>query len=78
MKKEIHPQYYPQAKVRCACGAKFAAGSTKPEIKIEICSRCHPYYTGKAEFIDIAGRVEKFKIRKAKAAKAKKSKKTKK
>lgn len=78
MKKEIHPQYYPQAKITCACGAKFVLGSTKPEIKVEICSRCHPYYTGKAEFIDIAGRVEKFKTRKAKAVKTtKKTKKSK-
>lgn len=63
MKKDIHPQYYPKAKVHCACGATFAVGSTKPEIQIEICSRCHPFYTGKEKLIDTAGRVEKFKAR---------------
>jgi large subunit ribosomal protein L31 len=67
MKKDIHPQYYPDAKIKCACGQEFRIGSTKPEIKIEICSRCHPFYTGSQEFIDVAGRVEKFKARKAKA-----------
>ena len=67
MKKDIHPQYYPNAKVRCACGATFTVGSTKPEIQIEICSRCHPFYTGKEKLIDTAGRVEKFKARREKA-----------
>jgi len=69
MKKDIHPQYYPKAKVRCACGNVFTVGSTKPEIQIEICSQCHPFYTGKEKLIDIAGRVEKFKARKEKALK---------
>jgi large subunit ribosomal protein L31 len=69
MKKDIHPPYYPNAKVRCACGAKFTVGSTKPEIQIEICSACHPFYTGKEKLIDVAGRVEKFKARKEKALK---------
>ncbi len=68
MNKDIHPQYYPEAKVTCACGNKFTVGATKPEIKIEICSHCHPFYTGKQELIDTAGRVEKFKKREAKAA----------
>jgi len=67
MKKDIHPQYYSKAKVRCACGNIFTVGSTKPEIQIEICSACHPFYTGKEKLIDVAGRVEKFKARKAKA-----------
>ncbi len=70
MKKDIHPQYYPKAKVRCACGAVFAIGSTKPEIQIEICSACHPFYTGKGKLIDTAGRVEKFKARREKAVKS--------
>jgi len=69
MKKDIHPQYYPKAKVKCACGATFTVGSTKPEIQIEICSQCHPFYTGKEKLIDTAGRVEKFKARKEKAIK---------
>ena len=69
MKKDIHPIYYPNAKVKCACGNKFTIGSTKPEIQIEICDACHPFYTGKKNLIDVAGRVEKFKARKAKASK---------
>ncbi len=66
MKKDIHPQYYQKAKVKCACGAIFTIGSTKPEIQVEICSACHPFYTGKEKLIDTAGRVEKFKARTAK------------
>jgi len=69
MKKDIHPEYFPSAKVRCACGNVFTVGSTKPEIQIEICSACHPFYTGKEKLIDTAGRVEKFKARKEKAIK---------
>jgi len=67
MKKDIHPKYYPEAKVKCACGEKFTVGSTKPEIEVEICSKCHPFYTGRKQFIDIAGRVERFKTRQTKA-----------
>ncbi|MCL5733547.1 MAG: 50S ribosomal protein L31 [Patescibacteria group bacterium] len=67
MKKDIHPQYYPNAKVVCACGNTFTVGSTKPEIHTEICSKCHPFYTGKEKLMDIAGRIEKFKARKGKA-----------
>lgn len=63
MKKEIHPKYYPKAKAKCACGNSFAVGSTVPEINIEICSKCHPFYTGKDKIIDTAGRVERFKKR---------------
>jgi len=73
MKKDIHPKYYPDAKIECACGNKFTVGATKPEIKVEICNKCHPFYTGKQEFIDISGRVEKFRARKSKAT-TKKSK----
>jgi large subunit ribosomal protein L31 len=61
MKKDIHPQYYPDAKVKCACGNTFKVGSTRPEINVEICSKCHPFYTGKDKIIDTAGRVERFK-----------------
>ena len=75
MKSEIHPKYYPSAKVKCACGNHFTVGATVPEINVEICSHCHPFYTGKQELIDTAGRVEKFKTRKAKA-KPKTTKKT--
>lgn len=66
MKTDIHPTYYPEAKVTCACGNKFTIGSTKPELKVEICSACHPFYTGKGKLIDIAGRAERFKARAAK------------
>ena len=63
MKKEIHPQYYPESKVACACGQAFTVGSTLPEIKVEICSACHPFFSGQEKVIDTAGRVEKFKTR---------------
>lgn len=68
MQKELHPEYFPAAKVVCACGNKFTVGSTKPEIHVEICSNCHPFYTGEAKVLDAAGRVEKFKARRAIAA----------
>lgn len=61
MKEKIHPQYYPQASVKCACGNTFKVGSTKPEFNVEICSSCHPFYTGQEKIIDTAGRVERFK-----------------
>lgn len=67
MKKDIHPKYYPKAKVTCACGNVFSVGSTIPEMRVEICSKCHPFYTGRTELIDTAGRIEKFKARKEKA-----------
>lgn len=60
MKKEIHPEYYPKAKVTCACGTSFTTGSTIKEIKVELCSACHPFYTGKQKLVDSARRVEKF------------------
>lgn len=69
MKKDIHPTYYEAAKVTCACGASFIVGSTKKELAVEICSACHPFYTGLDKILDTAGRVEKFKTRKAKASK---------
>ncbi|MEK7537298.1 MAG: 50S ribosomal protein L31 [Patescibacteria group bacterium] len=72
MKKEIHPQYYSDAKVRCACGNQFIVGATVPEIKIEICSNCHPFYTGKGKMADTKGRVERFKKRLEKTKKGKK------
>lgn len=67
MKKSIHPKYYPEAKVKCSCGAEFTVGSTLPEIEIEICSSCHPFYTGQEKFIDTEGRVEKFEKRRIEA-----------
>ncbi|MCL5006878.1 MAG: 50S ribosomal protein L31 [Patescibacteria group bacterium] len=67
MKKDIHPKYYPEATVSCACGHTFKAGSTLPEMKVEICDHCHPFYTGKERLLDTAGRIEKFKARRLKA-----------
>ncbi len=67
MKKDIHPKYYEKTKVSCACGNTFTVGSAVPEIKVEICSKCHPFYTGREQLIDTAGRVEKFKARREKA-----------
>lgn len=72
MKSEIHPAYHPKAVAKCACGQKFEVGSTVPEIQVEICSACHPFYTGKENLLDTAGRVEKFKKRKAAAGEKKK------
>ena len=79
MKAKIHPKYYPHAKVTCACGNTFKVGSTMPEIQIEICSACHPLYTGKHKFVDTARRVDKFqeKVRKAQQIQAQKAKKNK-
>ncbi len=81
MKKDIHPKYYPEAKVTCACGNEFSVGSTLPELRVEICSLCHPFYTGKQKLVDTARRVEKFQARlaqKATAASGRKGKKGKK
>ncbi|OHA06989.1 MAG: 50S ribosomal protein L31 [Candidatus Sungbacteria bacterium RIFCSPLOWO2_01_FULL_47_10] len=66
MKKGIHPTYYPDAKITCACGNTKTVGSTKEKIEVEICSSCHPFYTGKEKLVDTAGRIEKFKRRLAK------------
>lgn len=63
MKKELHPKYYPEAKIICACGAVYQTGSTEPEINVEICAACHPFYTGKQKLVDTARRVEKFQER---------------
>lgn len=73
MKKEIHPEYY-TAKVQCACGNEFEIGSTVKEIKTEICSKCHPFFTGKQKLVDSAGRVERFRRKYAKFDQANKEK----
>ena len=65
MKKGIHPEYF-KATVQCACGHKFETGSTAKEIKVEICSKCHPFFTGKQKLVDSTGRVERFKRKYAK------------
>ena len=69
MKTDTHPTYFPNAKVTCACGNTFTVGSTKEKIEVEICSQCHPFYTGNDKIMDTAGRVEKFKARRAAATK---------
>jgi len=68
MKKGVHPKYYKNAKVVCACGKCFTTGSTMEEINTEICSQCHPFFTGKQKFIDTARRVERFEAKQKKAA----------
>lgn len=65
MKKEIHPTYFTKAQVACACGNAFTVGSTKEKIEVEICSNCHPFYTGNEKILDAAGRIDKFKARQA-------------
>ena len=59
MKKDIHPVYHPTV-IRCACGSEVTTGSTKKDIRVEICSQCHPFYTGKQKLVDTAGRIERF------------------
>lgn len=65
MKNDIHPDYS-ETTIKCACGETFAAGSTKTDIKVEICSKCHPFFTGKQKLIDTAGRIERFRKKYAK------------
>jgi len=62
MKQEIHPKFQ-TATVRCVCGETFETGSVKPELRVEICSKCHPYFTGKQKLVDAGGRVDRFKKR---------------
>ena len=68
MKKSIHPTYYPTATITCSCGAVLTTGSTQAEMTTEICSACHPFYTGKKKMIDTTGRVDRFKKLSEKAA----------
>jgi large subunit ribosomal protein L31 len=79
MKTETHPTYFPEATVVCACGRTFSVGSTQEKLEVEICSACHPFYTGNEKILDAAGRVEKFKNRSsvAKALKDKRAAKSK-
>ncbi|MBI3522861.1 MAG: 50S ribosomal protein L31 [Chloroflexi bacterium] len=67
MKEKIHPKYV-AAKVTCACGNTFVTGSTKPELHVEVCAKCHPFFTGKQHLMDIQGRVDRFNKRYAKKA----------
>jgi len=80
MKENIHPKYYPDCRVTCVCGNTFLTGSTEPEIKVELCAACHPFYTGKQKLVDSARRVEKFTAKvsaQEEVAKSKKGKKVK-
>lgn len=61
MRENIHPEYHEDAVVKCACGEEFTTGSTKKELRVEICSKCHPFFTGKQKLLDSGGRVERFK-----------------
>jgi large subunit ribosomal protein L31 len=60
MKAKIHPKYYPEARIICACGNSYTTGSTSPELKVDICSQCHPFYTGEQRIVDTAGQVDRF------------------
>lgn len=70
MKANIHPNWYPEAKVTCACGNTFATGSTMPAIRVEICSKCHPFFSGQQKFVDTLGQVDRF-IKKTEVSKVK-------
>jgi large subunit ribosomal protein L31 len=70
MKQEIHPQYFSGAIFNCACGNTWTGGATMPEINVEICNNCHPFYTGKSHHLDTRGRIEKFAKRTQKATEA--------
>lgn len=69
MKAKIHPKWFSDAKVTCACGNTFVIGATIPEISVEVCSVCHPFYTGQMKYLDAAGRVERFKTKLTKVSK---------
>ena len=74
MKKDIHPKYHDKTQVKCACGNSFTVGSTKEFIETEICSNCHPFYTGKEKLLDTVGQVQKFRKRLEKKKELKKKK----
>jgi large subunit ribosomal protein L31 len=63
MKAKIHPEYHTDAQVICSCGNTFTTGSTRKTLKVELCSKCHPFFTGEQKIVDTAGRVERFKRR---------------
>ena len=63
MKTKIHPEYHPAATVTCTCGATYITGATKPELRVEICNQCHPFYTGEQRIVDTEGRVERMRRR---------------
>ncbi len=63
MREKIHPKYHTNARVTCACGNTFTTGSTRETLRVELCSKCHPFFTGEQRIVDTAGRVERFKRR---------------
>ncbi len=63
MKEKVHPKYYDEAKVTCSCGNAFTVGATQPTLKVEVCSKCHPFFSGKQNIMDTAGQIERFKKR---------------
>jgi len=63
VKEKIHPEYYPEAQVVCSCGNTFNVGATKPLLRTEVCSNCHPFFSGEQRIIDTAGQIERFKKR---------------
>jgi len=78
-KKDLHPTYFPEAKVTCAsCGTTYKIGSTQPELKVEMCANCHPFYTGKEVLIDTEGRIEKFEKKRVAGATKRKEREAKK
>jgi large subunit ribosomal protein L31 len=78
MKANIHPTWHQDTKVTCSCGNSFVTGSTKDAIVVDICSDCHPFFTGEMKFVDVQGRVEKFQAKMAKAKEYQSTSKTKK
>lgn len=72
MKANIHPKYFTESKVVCICGNTFTTGSTKEMIRVDVCSKCHPFYTGEHRFVDTKGKVEKFQKKQQVAAEMKK------
>jgi large subunit ribosomal protein L31 len=75
MKKDIHPKYYTNARMQCACGNTWTCGATKEFLEVEVCSKCHPFYTGKEKIVDAMGQVQKFRKRLARKEEVKKRKK---
>lgn len=73
--KKIHPKWYPNCQVSCVCGHTFTTGATVPELKVQVCNKCHPFFTGEQKFVDTLGRVEKFQRKQKAAAKIKAAKK---
>ncbi|MDP2632474.1 MAG: 50S ribosomal protein L31 [Candidatus Curtissbacteria bacterium] len=74
MKQDIHPQYFDDCKVNCACGNTFTTGATVPEIRVDVCNKCHPFFTGEMKFVDTLGKVEKFEQSRKKAQEVKATK----